>query len=404
MRRHLLRSSTGVVLKSNVTASYFIAQSKRQYADATLHALQGEKIGTNEYKFTFETKFATHKLPDNGPENSIITTTEEMIKLYTQMQRVRFTENASDALYKKKIIRGFLHLYSGQEAVCIGMEAALTLKDAIITAYRDHAHAITRGHSPRDVIAELCGKATGCSKGKGGSMHMYKADANFFGGNGIVGAQVPVGAGIAFAQKILKNGQVTVALYGDGAANQGQIFEAFNISKLWNLPCIFVCENNKYGMGTEAYRASASTAYYTRGDYIPGIKVDGMDVLAVKAASRYAVDYVKKNGPIVMEMETYRYLGHSMSDPGTSYRTQDEVAEYRKTRDPIAQTRERILVNGMATKDDIKSIDKTIKAEIDDAVQFALDSPFPEAKELYTQILKEDVPVRGVELSNSYHP
>jgi len=284
------------------------------------------------------------------------------------------------------------------------MEAALTLDDHVITAYRDHGHAISRGDTPKRVLAELCGKVTGCSRGKGGSMHMYKADANFYGGNGIVGAQVPVGAGLAFAAKTLGTGRVSVSLYGDGAANQGQVFEAFNMAYLWKLPAIFVCENNKYGMGTEAFRSSASTDYYSRGDYIPGIKLDGMDVLAVKAASVYSVEYVKKHGPIVLEMETYRYLGHSMSDPGTSYRTQEEIAETRKSRDPISQVRERLLVNGIASKDEIAAINKEVKTEVDDAVQFAIDSPYPELGELYTNVFKEKVPIRGVELANSFTP
>ena len=333
----------------------------------------------------------------------ITTTKDELLHFYRQMQRIRLTENASDSLYKKKQIRGFLHIYSGQEAVCIGMEAAITKGDHVITAYRDHAHAIGRGITPKRVIAELLGKKGGCSEGKGGSMHMYSREFNFYGGNGIVGAQVPVGAGLAFAAKTLKTGKVAIASYGDGASNQGQVFEAFNMSYLWKLPVVYVCENNKYGMGTEAFRSSASTEYYKRGDYIPGIHVDGMDVLAVKAASQFAVNHARSGkGPVVMEMETYRYLGHSMSDPGTSYRTQDEVGAMRKTRDPISQIRERLLVNDIATKDEILEINKQVKAEIDEAVQFAIDDQFPPEQDLYSHIYVEPIPVRGVDLASSF--
>jgi len=233
---------------------------------------------------------------------------------------------------------------------------------------------------------------------------MYKADAQFYGGNGIVGAQVPLGAGLAFAQKFFKTGKVAVTLYGDGAANQGQVFEAYNIAALWKLPCIFVCENNKSGMGTEAFRASASIEYYKRGDFVPGIKVDGMDVLAVKRATLFAAEWARTKGPIVLEMETYRYLGHSMSDPGTTYRSQDEIVDMKKRRDPINQTKERLISNGMATAEEIKAINKEVKQEIDEAVQFAMDSPLPPPEELYHDIYVEPAPVRAVELINSYKP
>jgi len=259
-------------------------------------------------------KFDLHKL-EKGPNQKVELNKDDALNYYRQMQVIRRMELKADQLYKQKFIRGFCHLYDGQEACCVGIEAALTPKDSVITAYRAHGWTYTRGVPVSAIIAELCGRKLGCAKGKGGSMHMY--NHNFYGGNGIVGAQVPLGAGVAFAHKYKDSDNVCVSCYGDGASNQGQVFEAFNIAKLWNLPAIFVCENNRFGMGTSVERSSASTDYYSRGDYIPGIRVDGMDVLAVREATRFAKDYVLTKGPIVMELVTYRYHGHSMSDPGT---------------------------------------------------------------------------------------
>jgi len=319
---------------------------------------------------TLETRpYKLHKL-EEGPSASSTFTRDEALLWYRQMQIIRRMESASGNLYKEKAVRGFCHLYSGQEAICVGMVAALRPQDSVITAYRDHGWGYVMGLSVTSVLAELTGRASGCARGRGGSMHMYTK--NFYGGNGIVGAQVPLGAGVALANKYLKNGGINISLYGDGAANQGQIFEAYNIAKLWNLPAVFVCENNGYGMGTSVDRASASTSYYTRGDYVPGILVDGMDVLSVKEAIKFCVDYCGAGkGPLVLEVATYRYSGHSMSDPGTSYRTRDEIQEVRQTRDPIMLLKEKIIANEMGTAEELKKIDTEVRKEVDDAVKIA---------------------------------
>merc|ERR1712154_558097 len=263
-------------------------------------------------------------------------------------------ELKADQLYKQKVIRGFCHLYDGQEACAVGIEAACNGDDSVITSYRAHGWSLTRGSKPSAVLAELFGRELGCAKGKGGSMHMFAP--NFYGGNGIVGAQVPMGAGIAFAHQYKEDGGVNFSLYGDGAAQQGQLAEAFNLAKLWNLPAVFICENNHYGMGTSEDRHAASTEFYKRGDYIPGMWIDGMDILAVREATRFAIDYcsVQKKGPLVFEISTYRYHGHSMSDPGTSYRTRDEVQEVRQTRDPITGFRDRLVGAELAEVSELK--------------------------------------------------
>jgi pyruvate dehydrogenase E1 component alpha subunit len=360
------------------------------------------KNGTIKVEFATN-PFKTHRLTD-APNTFATTTKEELLKYFRDMSLMRRVEVVSDNMYKQKLIRGFLHLYNGQEAIVAGYESVITKEDHIITAYRDHAHFLGRGGTPFEVFAELLGKAGGCSAGKGGSMHMYKADANFHGGNGIVGAQVPVGAGVAFAQKYLNTGKVCLSFYGDGAANQGQIFEAYNMAQLWKLPSIFICENNKYGMGTSAERASANTEYFTRGDVVPGLKIDAMNVLAVKEGMTFAVDYARKKGPIVVELETYRYMGHSMSDPGLTYRTRDEVAAIRAERDPIDKVKLWLEEHKLATEEELKNIDKEVRKEVDEAAKAAQEAPFPDIKELYTDVYtKSSGPywVRAVELQNS---
>lgn len=340
---------------------------------------------------TFEVKpYKLHKL-DSGPPTTATLTSEDALKIYYKLTILRRLETATGNLYKEKFIRGFCHLYSGQEAVAVGMHAAMRDVDSAITAYRCHGWTYLMGVSVLGVLAELTGRVSGCSKGKGGSMHMYAR--NFYGGNGIVGAQVPLGAGMGFAHKYKGDGGVAFAMYGDGASNQGQLFEAYNMAKLWSLPCVFVCENNGYGMGTSVDRSSASTDYYTRGDYIPGIWVDGMDVLATREATKFAIQHCTSGkGPLLMEMETYRYHGHSMSDPGTSYRSRDEVQEVRQTRDPITSFKDRIISKELVTPDQLKEIDVKVRKEVDDAVKSAKADP-----ELPLEELAADVYYKNLE-------
>ncbi|EXJ95476.1 pyruvate dehydrogenase E1 component subunit alpha [Capronia coronata CBS 617.96] len=335
--------------------------------------------------------FETYML--DPPPYTLNTTKKEMKQMYIDMVQTRRMEMAADRLYKEKKIRGFLHLATGQEAVSTGIEHAITKADAIITAYRCHGFALMRGGTVKSIIGELLGHREGIAHGKGGSMHMFAP--NFYGGNGIVGAQVPVGTGIAFAHKYTGSKTATITLYGDGASNQGQVFESFNMAKLWNLPVLFGCENNKYGMGTSAARSSALTEYYKRGQYIPGLKVNGMDVLAVKAAVQYGKQYTADDkGPLVIEYVTYRYGGHSMSDPGTTYRTREEIQRMRSTNDPIAGLKSKILDWGVCTEDELKAIDKKaredVDAEVAEAEKMAPPEPTP-------KILYEDVYIRGSE-------
>ncbi|KFY40224.1 hypothetical protein V494_03601 [Pseudogymnoascus sp. VKM F-4513 (FW-928)] len=335
--------------------------------------------------------FETYEL--DPPSYTLDTTKKELKQMYYDMVATRRMEMAADRLYKEKKIRGFCHLSTGQEAVATGIEHAITKSDDVITAYRCHGYALMRGATVKSIIGELLGRREGIAYGKGGSMHMFAK--GFYGGNGIVGAQVPVGAGLAFAHKYNGNKNVTVALYGDGASNQGQVFEAFNMAKLWNLPVLFGCENNKYGMGTSMNRSSALTDYYKRGQYIPGLKVNGMDVLAVKAAVAHAKEHaVSGNGPLVLEYLTYRYGGHSMSDPGTTYRTREEIQRMRSTNDPIAGLKSRLLDWEVVSEEELKGIDKQARKDVDGEVAEAEKMAAPEASE---KILFEDIYVRGSE-------
>lgn len=330
---------------------------------------------------------------EEGPAETAVLTRDQGLSLYRCMQTIRRMELKADQLYKQKIIRGFCHLYDGQEACAAGIEAAIERTDHLITAYRAHAFTYTRGVSAKEILAELTGRKGGVAKGKGGSMHMYAP--HFYGGNGIVGAQVPLGAGIALACQYKGNNQICVTLYGDGAANQGQLFEAYNMAALWKLPCVFVCENNRYGMGTSVERAAASTDYYKRGDFIPGLRVDGMDVLCVREATKFAADHCRSGkGPILMELQTYRYHGHSMSDPGISYRTREEIQEVRSKNDPISMLKERMIGNNMASAEELKDIDGEIRKEVEEAAQFATSDPEPPLDDLCNYIYHNSPPVQ----------
>nr|XP_047922762.1 pyruvate dehydrogenase E1 component subunit alpha, somatic form, mitochondrial isoform X1 [Anser cygnoides] len=345
---------------------------------------------------TFEIKKCDLHRLEEGPSTTAVMTREEGLHYYKTMQTIRRMELKSDQLYKQKIIRGFCHLYDGQEACCVGLEVAIKPTDHVITAYRAHGFTYARGVPVREILAELTGRKGGCVKGKGGSMHMYTK--NFYGGNGIVGAQVPLGAGIALACKYFGKNEVCLTLYGDGAANQGQIFETYNMAALWKLPCVFICENNRYGMGTSVERAAASTDYYKRGDFIPGLRVDGMDVLCVREAAKFATEHCRAGkGPIVMELQTYRYHGHSMSDPGISYRTREEIQEVRSKSDPITLLKDRMINNNLASIEELKEIDVAVRKEIEEAAQFATTDPEPPLEELGNHIYYNEPPfeVRG---------
>ena len=299
----------------------------------------------------------------------------------------RFEERAGQ-LYGLGLIGGFCHLYIGQEAVAVGLQSAMTVgKDSVITGYRDHGHMLAYGIDPKVIMAELTGREAGISKGKGGSMHMFSIEHKFYGGHGIVGAQVPLGTGLAFAHKYRGDGGVCLAYFGDGAANQGQVYEAFNMARLWNLPVIYAIENNNYAMGTSVARSASEPDFYKRGESfrIPGIQVDGMDVLAVRGAAEMALEWARENGPIILELKTYRYRGHSMSDPA-KYRTREEVQEVRETRDPITHI-ERELEKLGVKEEELKAIDKEIKDIVVGAAKFAEEAPEPDPSELYTDVL-----------------
>ncbi|MBB4569646.1 MULTISPECIES: pyruvate dehydrogenase (acetyl-transferring) E1 component subunit alpha [Rhizobium] len=311
------------------------------------------------------------------------------LKAYREMLLIRRFEEKAGQLYGMGFIGGFCHLYIGQEAVVVGMQLALKEGDQVITGYRDHGHMLATGMSARGVMAELTGRRGGYSRGKGGSMHMFSKEKNFYGGHGIVGAQVSLGTGLGFANWYRGNDNVSVAYFGDGAANQGQVSESFNMAQLWKLPVIYVIENNRYAMGTSTARATAQADFSKRGSSfgIPGIQVDGMDVRAVKAAADEAVEYCRSGkGPIILEMLTYRYRGHSMSDPA-KYRSKDEVQKMRSEHDPIEQVRARLLEKGWASEDELKAIDKDVRDIVADSADFAQNDPEPDASELYTDIL-----------------
>ncbi len=313
---------------------------------------------------------------------------DELLKYYREMLLIRRFEEKAGQLYGMGLIGGFCHLYIGQEAVVVGLEACTKEGDKRVTSYRDHGHMLACGMDANGVMAELTGREGGYSRGKGGSMHMFSREKHFYGGHGIVGAQVPIGAGLAFADKYKGNDNVTFTYFGDGAANQGQVYETYNMAELWDLPVIFVIENNGYAMGTSVKRSTKSTSLYGRGlAYgIPGEQVDGMDVLAVKAAGEKAVAHCRAGkGPYILEMMTYRYRGHSMSDPA-KYRTREEVEKMKAEKDAIEHVRDLLLGAGLANEDELKAIDKQIKDVVNASAEFAKESPEPSVSELYTDI------------------
>jgi pyruvate dehydrogenase E1 component subunit alpha len=314
---------------------------------------------------------------------------EELLDYYKQMLLIRRFEERAGQLYGLGLIGGFCHLYIGQEAVAVGLQSALTPgKDSVITGYRDHGHMLAYGIDPKVIMAELTGRAAGISKGKGGSMHMFSVEHKFYGGHGIVGAQVSLGAGLAFKHKYAGDGGVCLAYFGDGAANQGQVYEAFNMAELWKLPIIFVIENNQYAMGTSVNRSSAEDQLYKRGESfrIPGLQIDGMDVLAVRGAAETALEWVRAGkGPVLLELKTYRYRGHSMSDPA-KYRSREEVQAVRDKSDPIEAVK-RALEKAGAKEEELKAIDAQIKKIVVEAADFAEQAPEPAPGELYTDVL-----------------
>lgn len=327
-------------------------------------------------------------MPDGDAADVASASKDDLLSYYREMLLIRRFEEKAGQLYGMGLIGGFCHLYIGQEAVVTGMQAAIRKGDSVITAYRDHGHMLACGMDPKGVMAELTGRIGGYSKGKGGSMHMFSMEERFFGGHGIVGAQVPLGTGIAFAHKYNGDGGVCLTYFGDGAANQGQVYESFNMAELWDLPVIYIIENNKYGMGTSVERSSSTVDLHKRGAAhgIPGEAVDGMDVLAVKAAGEKAVAHAREGGgPYILEMMTYRYRGHSMSDPA-KYRSRDEVQKMREERDPIERVKAMLLEKG-EEEAALKEIDKEIRGIVNDSAEFAQNSPEPDPSELYTDVL-----------------
>ena len=323
-----------------------------------------------------------------GAAKSAFTEADER-RAYREMLMIRRFEEKAGQMYGMGLIGGFCHLYIGQEAVVVGVSMASKPGDQVITGYRDHGHMLACGMDAKGVMAELTGRRGGYSRGKGGSMHMFSKEKHFYGGHGIVGAQVSLGTGLGFANFYRDNGNVSLAYFGDGASNQGQVYESFNMAELWRLPVIFIIENNRYAMGMSVERSSALTDFSKRGASfnIPGEQVDGMDVRAVKAAAEKAMEWCRAGkGPYILEMQTYRYRGHSMSDPA-KYRSKDEVQKMREEHDPIEQVRARLLKSGAVTEDDLKKIDGEVRAIVSGASEFAMHDPEPDPAELWTDVL-----------------
>ena len=387
--------------KSSLSVAHPLTSTSPSNIPRTDSLTQATQEVQSEVRFELN-PYPTHLI--ESPEPFAVSNSEELHEYFRMMYRMRRMEMESDTLYTRQLVRGFCHLYNGQEAVAVGMEAAISYDDALITAYRCHGQQLGRGDSVESILSELTGRANGCSKGKGGSMHLYNPANKFYGGNGIVGAQGPLGAGLAFAEKYNNTGKIAITMFGDGAANQGQIFEVINMAALWDLPCIFLCENNRYGMGTSTKRSAKNEEFYTRGDYIPGIRIDGMDVLSVREGMKFAADHARNNGPIYVEMDTYRYKGHSISDQGLGYRSIDEINIVKASRDPIDRVKARLMENGWATAKELKAEEKKIRKEVDAAVKVAETGAFPAESELFTDIYKGEYGyIRGTLSTNGGH-
>jgi pyruvate dehydrogenase E1 component alpha subunit len=338
-----------------------------------------------------KTSGGRRKAPAAAAKTRAASDKAELLGFYRQMLLIRRFEERAGQLYGMGLIGGFCHLYIGQEAIAVGMQAIKQPGDQIITAYRAHGHMLASGVDPKAVMAELTGRAAGVAKGKGGSMHMFAPKRDFYGGHGIVGAQVSLGTGLGLSNRYAKNDKVAFVYFGDGAANQGQVYESFNMAELWRLPVVYLIENNQYAMGTSVERSSSETHLYRRGASfnIPGAEVDGMDVSAVKDAGAKAAEHARSGkGPFILEMKTYRYRGHSMSDPG-KYRTREEIDAVRKTRDPIDHLQERLEEAGYADEAALKAIDADIRRLVADAAEFARTAPEPDPAELYTDVYAE---------------
>eukprot|EP01138_Halocafeteria_seosinensis_P007528 gb/GECG01007694.1/.p1 GENE.gb/GECG01007694.1/~~gb/GECG01007694.1/.p1 ORF type:complete len:411 (+),score=45.56 gb/GECG01007694.1/:1-1233(+) len=403
MQQHLSRA-----VRRCTAAAPRIANSIKAVQNGPLSTLASRGFAS-EANATFDltTPHETHLC--DGPSNTSTATKEELLSYHELMYIIRRMEITCDNEYKARNIRGFCHLSDGQEAVAAGLRGGITFDDDITTAYRCHGISVARGDTPSRVFAELFGFSNGSSRGKGGSMHLYSKKNRFWGGFGIVGGQVPVGCGVGFANKYRTKGQwpstVSVVMYGDGAANQGQVWEAANMSKLWNLPNILVCENNKYGMGTSINRHSCNPDYYKQGGVaIPGVRCDGMDVLAVKECFKWAKEFAGNgNGPLFVETVTYRYHGHSMSDPGLTYRTREEVQDIRQNRDPIELLKSKIMDAGFATEQELKEKEKELRNYVQDELKAAKEGQQPPLDELYTNIYYNEEPefTRGTEMHRS---
>ncbi|CAH1670658.1 Pyruvate dehydrogenase E1 component subunit alpha [Chelatococcus asaccharovorans] len=372
-----------------------LAARKSSRSDAKIDSVTSEAAGSRRGSRAGKapakkTAAAARNSARAGSASPADFTKDQDLAAFREMLLIRRFEEKAGQMYGMGLIGGFCHLYIGQEAVVVGMQAAAKEGDQVITGYRDHGHMLAAGMDAKGVMAELTGRRGGYSKGKGGSMHMFSKEKNFYGGHGIVGAQVSLGTGLAFANRYRGEERVSMTYFGDGAANQGQVYESFNMAELWKLPVVYVIENNRYAMGTSVVRSSAQTDFSKRGSSfnIPGEQVDGMDVRAVKAAGERALEWARSgNGPYILEMQTYRYRGHSMSDPA-KYRSKDEVQRMREEHDPIEQVRRRLLTDWNVPEDELKAIDARVREIVNEAADFATHDPEPDPSELWTDVLK----------------